>query len=177
MLILVPIFGLMCLCFVRDAVVSNSDVFANINIAVPVPYIFNVPLKPLASFGQFFNVSECDEWYMFQFDNSTADKDKQFFGSNNGHPMLFPQSSGMLKGGKGILEMPCQQVQRSVPYFKELEREDGTPNQVVFDKVQVLSEKNVSLTLKHLTIDGLEEVPDGILNIKESNEKAFVYKL
>jgi hypothetical protein len=57
---------------VRDAVVANSDVFANINISLPIPFIFNIPLKPLRAFGQFFNVTECDEWYMFQFDNETS---------------------------------------------------------------------------------------------------------
>jgi hypothetical protein len=51
--------------FIRDALVANSDVLANININLPVPFIYNFPLKPLASFGMFFNVTECDEWYMY----------------------------------------------------------------------------------------------------------------
>ena len=32
-----------------------------------------------------------------------------------------PNSSGMLKGGKNILEMPCQEIGLSVPYFKDIE--------------------------------------------------------
>jgi len=65
MQILAPCFGLYCLMFIRDALVANSDVLANININLPVPFIYNFPLKPLASFGMFFNVTECDEWYMY----------------------------------------------------------------------------------------------------------------
>jgi len=62
--------------FVRDVIVSNSDVFANINISLPIPFILNFPLQPLAAFGKFFNVTECDEWYMFQFDNQTSKADR-----------------------------------------------------------------------------------------------------
>jgi hypothetical protein len=40
-----------------------------------------------------------------------------------------PNSSGMLKGGKNILEMPCQEIGLSVPYFKDIEtlqKDEGT---------------------------------------------------
>jgi hypothetical protein len=72
----VPIFGLVCLVFLREAVLANSDVLANKTISLPIPYIYNLPMKPLASFGQFFNVTECDEWYMFQFDAHTKPEDR-----------------------------------------------------------------------------------------------------
>jgi len=40
-----------------------------------------------------------------------------------------PESSGMLKGGKSLLEMPCKGIKRSVPYFEEVdEKTQGTPN-------------------------------------------------
>ena len=54
----------------RESVTANMDVFANLSVAVPVPAIYNIPLKPFASFGKFFNVTDCNEWYMYHF-NST----------------------------------------------------------------------------------------------------------
>ena len=48
---------------------ANVEVFANMNIAVPVPFIYNVPLKPLSNFPEVsvFNVSDCHAWYMYKF--------------------------------------------------------------------------------------------------------------
>jgi len=83
--------------------------------------------------------------------------------------MTRPQSSGMLKGGRGILEHPCQDVNRSVPYFKELRQDEGRANDFVFDRFQELSEKNISLVLKDVSIDGLQAIPDGIISVTESN--------
>lgn len=36
----------------------------------------------------FFNVSECNEWYLFQFDQNIKESDKQFFGQNEGTTLL-----------------------------------------------------------------------------------------
>lgn len=70
-------------------------------------------------------MTECNEWYLYHFNKSTTtEADRAYFGSNEGVPMRRPESSGMLKGGRNILEMPCQEVNRSVPFFVELEDED-----------------------------------------------------
>jgi len=58
---------------------------------------------------------------MYSFENDTPKEDREFFGSNRGLPMNNPESSGMLKGGKGVLEMPCKEINRSVPYFEEID--------------------------------------------------------
>ena len=39
--------------------------------------------------------------------------------------MTKPKSSGLLSGGKNILEIPCSEVNRSVPFFVELKENDG----------------------------------------------------
>ena len=57
---------------VREAVLSNTDVLANQEISLPIPYLYNLPMKPLASFGKFFNVTDCHEWYMFYFNETTT---------------------------------------------------------------------------------------------------------
>ena len=40
-----------------------------------------------------------------------------------------PKSRGMLKGGKNILEMPCKEIKRSVPYFKFYDKVKPTMNE------------------------------------------------
>jgi hypothetical protein len=63
--IIVPILGLLLVCFVREVVLSNADVIANQKISIPIPFFYNLPLKPLAIFGAYFNATECDEWYLY----------------------------------------------------------------------------------------------------------------
>lgn len=79
-----------------------------------------------------------------------------------------PESAGMLKGGKNILESPCLEVNRSVPYFVPT-NPGNTANEQVYKVLHEMSEKELSLTLKHLQAVGAEEIPDGILTIYESN--------
>ena len=53
-----PMFGLMCVSLLKHAVMANADVLMNLNIAIPVPFIYNVPLKPLSNFNNnIFNVT------------------------------------------------------------------------------------------------------------------------
>lgn len=95
--VLVPIMGLSFMMFLREAVVSNMEVFSNSEISVPVPFFYNFPLKPLSIFGQFFNVTDCLEYYRYSFDQEKATKeDKEFFGHNDGLPMYNPAGKGML---------------------------------------------------------------------------------
>ena len=77
--------------------------------------------------------------------------------------MMRPKSTGMLTGGKNVLEMPCYQVNRTVPYFKELSPSEGRSNEVVFDRFMELAKNNLSITLKHLSMPGSEHIPDGII--------------
>lgn len=61
--LLLPVVLLSLCMFLREAIVSNTAVFANQDISLPIPFFYNLPLKPLSAFGQFFNVSDCLEWY------------------------------------------------------------------------------------------------------------------
>ena len=58
--------------FLREAVVSNMEVFSNSEISVPVPFFYNVPLKPLSELGKFFNVTDCLEYYIYTFNQEKA---------------------------------------------------------------------------------------------------------
>jgi len=120
MQIICPIFGLACVSILRAAVMANADIIANINIVVPIPFIYNIPMKPLSNFENIiFNVSDCNEWYMYKFEDEATKEDREFFGSNEGKPMLSPVSSGLLASGQSILATPCKEINRTVPYFEE----------------------------------------------------------
>ena len=81
--------------------------------------------------------------------------------------MTKPESSGMLSGGKSILETPCKNIDRSVPWFEEFDVSKGEyPNKYIFEKFDVLSENEVDYGDKGSHVKGLEEIPDGIINIK-----------
>ena len=55
---------------------------------------------------------------MYQFAENADDETKIFWGENEGLPMNNPISHGMINGKNNILEYPCQDINRSVPYFK-----------------------------------------------------------
>ena len=51
---------------------------------MPIPFYYNLPLKALSSLGMFFNVTNCNEWYMYSFDEGTTQQDRDYFGFNEG---------------------------------------------------------------------------------------------
>ena len=81
--------------FLKEALVAQTIVIMNENISLPIPFFYNIPLKPFRSFGgfSFFNVTDCNEWYLYGFNKSTTtEKDKEYFGMNEGIPMTKPRS-------------------------------------------------------------------------------------
>lgn len=50
-------------------------------------------------------------------------------------------------------------------------------NEFVFRRMISLNDHPIDMTEKRITVDGLEEVPDGMLRIKRANKKNFVYTL
>ena len=161
-------------------VLANAGVVANLNIIVPIPFIYNIPLKPLSNFENIvFNVSECNEWYLYTFEPDTPQEDKEFFGRNPGSPLLRPQDKGMLKSGTNVLTIPCKDVNKTVPYFLEHEKDIGggrkgeTPNEYVFRKMMALNDLPINMTDKLTAVTGLEEVPDGILRVARANKKGL----
>ena len=84
----------------------------------------------------------------------------------------------MLKGGKSFMEMPCKDINRSVPYFEEHdETKNTTMNEHVYNFFESISSTSIDFTDKSQIVPGLEKVPDGMLTIKESNKKNLNYKL
>ncbi len=81
-------------------------------------------MKGLSSIANgLIDISSCNQWYMYQFDNNTSKEDRDFFGINEGYPLINPQSHGMINGKTNILSYVCEDVNRTVPYFEEYSRE------------------------------------------------------
>ena len=83
--------------FLREAFVESTQLFANQEIVVPIPFYYNLPLKALSSLKALVNVTDCNEWYMYSFNKESAtDLDIEYFGENQGRHMTKPRGSGML---------------------------------------------------------------------------------
>jgi ABC-type multidrug transport system ATPase subunit len=116
--IMCPLIGLIITTLLKEMVLSNAEALANVSILLPIPFIYNIPLKPLSNFeGMVFNVSECHEFYMYSFENDVPQEDRDYFGKNTGSPMKSPETSGMLSAGRNVLTSPCTEVNKTVPYF------------------------------------------------------------
>jgi hypothetical protein len=49
---------------------SNLKMLAGASLYIPIPFFFNIPYKPFSALGLLFNITECDQWYMYQFDDN-----------------------------------------------------------------------------------------------------------
>ena len=77
--------------------------------------MLNIPYSTIGGLGLLFNVTSCDQWYMYEFKNSGS---REFWGKNTGSPIYHPKSSGLLDGDTGIMQTACPHVDRASPYFK-----------------------------------------------------------
>ena len=73
--------------------------------------------------GGIVKARNCNQWYMFEFEKNVSQADKDFFGYNEGEKWPRLNSSGLLNGKKNIQSYPCNEVNKTVPYFKEFKPE------------------------------------------------------
>lgn len=163
--------------FLREAIVSNSAVFANQEISLPIPFFYNIPMQPVSSLGMFFNVSDCLEWYQFTFNKTTAtQEDMDYFGMNTGSPIQRPKSKGMLNK-MNMLSIPCKEYNKSVPYFEYEDQKEGSMNSILKEKLIEIGKVEFELKDKNMNVEGLDNIPDGMIEIWKSNAKEFQYRL
>jgi hypothetical protein len=176
-----PVIGLFIVMLVKDLGGMLMEGTVDKIIYVPFPYIYNLDYKTIASTVGFFNVSTCDTWYMYEFDKSVSSADRDFFGYNKGTPMTNPESSGMLNANHNVLNYPCAEVQKTVPYFTEFTTQDFSEfsdmNGYIYDKMEILSNEKMTMTQKDVTTVALKDVPDGAASIREVNKKKFSYNI
>ena len=148
---LVPLWSLLVICFLRKVVLANSEFISNTEIRLPVPFFYNIPLRPLSNMpGTIFNVTDCNEWYMYHFADSVTSEDKSFFGFNEGEPIRKPNSYGMLDS-KTMLSMACTEENKSVPYFKEY-KEKNSIYDYVYHKMVEIFKNEIDMSKKNTFI-------------------------
>lgn len=114
--ILVPIFGLLLMVFVREALMQNTQSITNADINLPIPFFHNIPLKAFTSLKSVIHINDCNQWYLVNFAPNASQADRDFVGFNTGVPMQRPNASGLLSDG--IMQMACKDIERAAPYFE-----------------------------------------------------------
>ena len=47
---------------------------------IPFPYIFNLDYRTVSNVLGYFDISTCNQWYMFSFDKNVSAADLEYFG-------------------------------------------------------------------------------------------------
>lgn len=103
---------------------------------------------------------------MYQFAENADDETRSFWGENRGMPMNKPSSHGMLDGTRNVLSYPCKEINRSVPYFENLEKDDMSINQYLHSTILKMHEQSINMNDKNAYIKHSEELPDGAVTVE-----------
>ena len=76
---------------------------------------------------------------MYKFSEGADQETKDFWGENKGKPLTNPNSYGMLDGKDNILSYPCKEINRTVPYFEDIDS-NQTINQYISNTLNKLHE-------------------------------------
>mmetsp|Transcript_30150 Transcript_30150/g.29445 ORF Transcript_30150/g.29445 Transcript_30150/m.29445 type:complete len:447 (+) Transcript_30150:387-1727(+) len=150
-------------------------------IYVPFPYVYSLDYKTLASVIGFFNVTDCNQWYMYEFEKDLPQSDREFFGHNYGMPMELPESSGMLSADGNVRSFACPEVGKTVPYFQEFNKQSypeySDANSYLYDTLETISNIKMKVDVKDVDAEELDPLPDGVLSVQAANEKKFKYNI
>ena len=67
--IVTPIVGLTVMMVVKFMVVDSMDIYSDKGIYVPFPFLFNMDQKTLGNILPMLNITTCNQWYMYSFDD------------------------------------------------------------------------------------------------------------
>lgn len=161
--ILTPIIGLFVVHALRQLGESSIDMFTDRSLYIPIPYIFNIPYKPFQALSNHFNISDCLQWYLYDFASNATTQTRDFFGTNPGTPMQKPQSHGLIQD---VLTYPCREHNRSVPYFDPLNAgEYESANEYLTEVIMMLHDQVVDYSNRNYPVLGLEKLPDGVVKV------------
>lgn len=80
------------------------------------------------------------------------------------------------------MTMPCKEINRTVPYFKEQDRYgkakyNESMNEYIDRQFSHLAKQPIDLVDKAKVIEGLDEIPDGTLQVSSANKNKFDYQI
>lgn len=129
----------------------------------------------------YVDVSSCNQWYMYEFEDNVNQTDKEFFGYNTGYPIINPNSTGVLDQKYNFMAHPCNSSNRSSPYFKEFTKEAFQGNKSMNDYLigisNKLNEAPISFKDKNFEVPILDDLPDGGFKIREVNSQTLDYNV
>lgn len=163
---------ILCLGFIAliKLIVEENLSKTGLTLKIQQPILFNIPIyQKLQYSNQPVRITNCDEWYLYDYDKDTPEEDKQFFGYNEGDGS---QSTGMLTSQVNVLQKNCSRIDRKVPYFQRSTNE--TLNEDLYARLDMLNKLDFNDLKKER---GLEIIPDGAVLVKKANEKEFSYRL
>lgn len=176
-----PIMGLLIVVIFKEIGIVNLLKFSDKAIFIPFPQLFGLNMKSLATLGNFLKVSTCNQWYMYEFDKDTTAADREFFGYNEGDPWTHLNSSGMLNGKKNVLSYACNEINKTVPYFKEFTEAkyagDHDMSDYLSNVIRSYSKVSLDFTDRDATFPELNDLPDGTFRIREANSKRLSYNM
>jgi hypothetical protein len=118
---------------------------------------------------------------MYEFEDSMTEHDKAFFGYNDGTPWLNPNSSGMLDAKHNVLNYPCNENNRTNPYFEPYSslkyQKSKSQDEYLFNTIKNFSSISISLNDRNVFFPQIDALPDGAYKIKESNNKTLSYNV
>lgn len=166
-----PILGLLIVVVFKALGVESFLKFSDKAIFIPFPSLFGLNMKTLSTVAsEYLRVSTCNQWYMYEFEESATQEDKNFFGYNPGEPWKHANSSGILSGNGNVLTSPCNEINRTVPYFKEFTREEYTDMKGMSDYLAGVVKSFASVSLDFNDRDAkfpeLDNLPDGAFKIR-----------
>jgi hypothetical protein len=161
-----PIIGLFVVHALRQLGESSLDMLTDRSLYIPIPYIFNIPYKPFHTLQDYFKISDCLQWYLFDYPASATPETRAFFGHNRGTPMLRPESEGLINGRSNVLSYACKEANRSVPFFEELDSAAySSTHDYLKAVIYELHDQAVDYSDRNYPIRYLEKLPDGVFHI------------
>mmetsp|Transcript_17869 Transcript_17869/g.12823 ORF Transcript_17869/g.12823 Transcript_17869/m.12823 type:complete len:139 (-) Transcript_17869:510-926(-) len=84
----------------------------------------------------------------------------------------------MLDARDNIIEYPCKDSNRTVPYFRELDRNDfGTVNEYMYHVLKQMNLQKMVYFDYNYKVKHREELPDGAFTVYEASEEVLSYKM
>lgn len=76
--------GLLVVVIFKEIGIVNLLKFSDKAIFVPFPQLFGLNMKSLGTLTDYLSITTCDQWYMYEFDQSLPAEEREFFGYNEG---------------------------------------------------------------------------------------------
>jgi hypothetical protein len=132
--------------------------------------------------GGIIQAKTCHQWYMFEFDKNVPQTEKDFFGQNEGEPYPWHNSTGLLNGKKNVQTYSCNEINKTVPYFREFTKEKyqnqyEDMGDYLSAVLRTFSDAKLDFQDRQAYFPEQDNLPDGAFIIKEVNKKRLKYNL